>query len=119
MELCNKKRDDGIWMDEVAALQAYSPSEFSYFGRSGIMLAAEHSDVTQDIMMNNQNIGLSSRKQNGSIDASTSDTISHGSLDTNLGTRLYFQNLYCLLVCFTCNFFVNNFHDDFFQPCLP
>nr|XP_016477578.1 PREDICTED: uncharacterized protein LOC107799028 isoform X2 [Nicotiana tabacum] len=88
MELCNKKRDDGIWMDEVAALQAYSPSEFSYFGRSGIMLAAEHSDVTQDIMMNNQNIGLSSRKQNGSIDASTSDTISHGSLDTNLENGL-------------------------------
>ncbi|XP_070037580.1 COP1-interacting protein 7 isoform X2 [Nicotiana tomentosiformis] len=82
MELCNKKRDDGIWMDEVAALQAYSP-ELSYFGRSGIMLAAEHSDVTQDIMLNNQNIGLSSRKQNGSIDASTSDTISHASLDTN------------------------------------
>ncbi|OIT00444.1 PREDICTED: uncharacterized protein LOC109228956 [Nicotiana attenuata] len=88
MELCNKKRDDGIWMDEVAALQAYSPSEFSYFGRSGIMLAAEHSDVTQDIMMNNQNIGISSRKQNGSIDASTSDTISHGSLDTNLENGL-------------------------------
>ncbi|CAN4102869.1 unnamed protein product [Withania somnifera] len=64
MELCNKKRDDGIWMDEVAALQAYSP-EFSYFGRSGITLAAEHSDVTQDI-----------RRQND-------DTTSHGSLDTN------------------------------------
>lgn len=70
MELCNKKRDDGIWMDEVAALQAYSPSEFSYFGRSGITLAAEHSDVTQDIMMN------SIKKQND-------DTTSHGSLDTN------------------------------------
>ncbi|XP_059283034.1 COP1-interacting protein 7 [Lycium ferocissimum] len=75
MELCNKKRDDGIWMDEVAALQAYSPSEFSYFGRSGITLAAEHTDVTQDIMMN--------RTQNVPIDASTSDTISHGSFDTN------------------------------------
>ncbi|KAF3675523.1 hypothetical protein T459_20658 [Capsicum annuum] len=65
MELCNRKRDDGLWMDEVAALQAYSPSEFSYFGRSGITLAAEHSDVTQDI-----------RRQND-------DTTSHGSLDTN------------------------------------
>lgn len=54
MELCNKKRDDGIWMDEVAALQAYSPSEFSYVGRSGITLAAEQTD----------------------------DTLSHGSLDT-------------------------------------
>lgn len=72
MELCNKKRDDGIWMDEVAALQAYSPSEFSYFGRSGITLAA---DVTQD----NQSIDLSIRKQND-------DTLSHGSLDTSQGT---------------------------------
>ncbi|KAH0744908.1 hypothetical protein KY290_032901 [Solanum tuberosum] len=69
MELCNKKRDDGIWMDEVAALQAYSPSEFSYFGRSGITLAA---DVSQD----NQSIGLSIRKQND-------DALSHGSLDTS------------------------------------
>ncbi|XP_015080576.1 COP1-interacting protein 7 isoform X1 [Solanum pennellii] len=69
MELCNKKGDDGIWMDEVAALQAYSPSEFSYFGRSGITLAA---DVTQD----NQSVGLSIRKQND-------DTLSHGSLDTS------------------------------------
>lgn len=84
-------------MDEVAALQAYSP-EFSYFGRSGIMLAAEHSDVTQDIMLNNQNIGLSSRKQNGSIDASTSDTISHASLDTNQGI---YDNIFH--ICFTCN----------------
>ncbi|CAN4104159.1 unnamed protein product [Withania somnifera] len=65
MELCNKKRDDGIWIDEVAALQAYSP-EFSYFGRSGITLAAaEHSDVTQDISRQND------------------DTTSRGSLDTN------------------------------------
>lgn len=59
-------------MDEVAALQAYSPSEFSYFGRSGITLAA---DVTQD----NQSIDLSIRKQND-------DTLSHGSLDTSQGT---------------------------------
>ncbi|KAH0651420.1 hypothetical protein KY285_031545 [Solanum tuberosum] len=69
MELCNKKRDDGIWMDEVAALQAYSPSEFSYFGRSGITLAA---DVTQD----SQSVGLSIRKQND-------DILSQGSLDTS------------------------------------
>ncbi|KAJ8567882.1 hypothetical protein K7X08_020604 [Anisodus acutangulus] len=75
MELCNKKRDDRIWMDEMAALQAYSPSEFSFFGRSGISLAAEHSDVTQDMMMNNQTIGLSIRKHND-------DTLSQGSFDT-------------------------------------
>ncbi|KAF3678335.1 hypothetical protein FXO37_04413 [Capsicum annuum] len=65
MELYNKKRDDGIWIDEVEALQAYSPSEFSYFEISGITLAAEHSNITQDIRRQNDN------------------ATSHGCLDTN------------------------------------
>lgn len=113
MELCNKKRDDGIWMDEVAALQAYSPSEFSYFGRSGITLAAEHSDVTQDIMMNNQNIGLSIRKQND-------DTISNGSVDTNQGTHDdILHTCIVLLLVFACNFILSNCHDDIFRSRLP
>lgn len=70
MELCNKKRDDGIWMDEVAALQAYSPSEFSYVGRSGITLAAEQTD----------------------------DTLSHGSLDTTQGDILILHTCIVLLL---------------------
>ncbi|KAF3630460.1 hypothetical protein FXO38_27124 [Capsicum annuum] len=65
MELYNKKRYDGIWIDEVEALQAYSPSEFSYFEISGITLAVEHSNITQYI-----------RRQND-------DATSHGCLDTN------------------------------------
>lgn len=39
MELCKKKNDDKIWMDEVAAMQA------SYLGTSGIILAGENNDV--------------------------------------------------------------------------
>ncbi|KAK6132759.1 hypothetical protein DH2020_033487 [Rehmannia glutinosa] len=62
MELCNKKNDDKIWMDEVAAMQA------SYLGASGIILAGE-------------NNGLS---QTGLPKSSTSDSITrHGSMDTS------------------------------------
>lgn len=64
MELCNKKSNDGIWMDEVAAMQA-SHAEFSLLGTSGFLLAGEG---------------------NGQADTSASDSAtSLGSLDTNLG----------------------------------
>ncbi|KAI8024736.1 COP1-interacting protein 7 [Camellia lanceoleosa] len=79
IELCKKKNDDGLWMDEVAAMQAYSHSEFPYLGSSGIILSGEDNDHSQGIMIN-----VPSKKQDGSIDASTSDsTISHGSSDVN------------------------------------
>ncbi|KAA8523865.1 hypothetical protein F0562_010288 [Nyssa sinensis] len=81
-ELCKKKNDDGLWMDEVAAMQAWSHSELPYLGTSGIVLAGEDIDHSQETMINIQSGGLSSRKQHVSIDASMSDsTISHGSLD--------------------------------------
>ncbi|KAL6544381.1 COP1-interacting protein 7 [Orobanche minor] len=41
MELCKKKNDDKIWMDEVAAMQA------SYMGTSGIILAGESNDLSE------------------------------------------------------------------------
>ncbi|KAL3508640.1 hypothetical protein ACH5RR_028041 [Cinchona calisaya] len=76
MELCNKKSDDGIWMDEVAAMQACSP-EFSYLGTSGIIISGEGND------------GLSSRPANGQLDAPASDsTTSLGSLETNTDNSL-------------------------------
>ncbi|KAL3503249.1 hypothetical protein ACH5RR_037698 [Cinchona calisaya] len=72
MELCNKKSNDGIWMDEVAAMQAFSP-EFSYLGTSGIIIAGEGNDG-----------GLFSKQPNGQVDAPASDsTTSPGSLETN------------------------------------
>ncbi|KAK3037915.1 hypothetical protein RJ639_031806, partial [Escallonia herrerae] len=66
MELCNKKNDDGIWMDEVAAMQACSGSELSYLRASGVILAGEET-----------------------INASASDsTVSHGSFDINQDNSL-------------------------------
>lgn len=41
MELCNKKNDDKIWMDEVAAMQA------SYMGASGNIFTGENNDLYQ------------------------------------------------------------------------
>ncbi|KAI3466135.1 hypothetical protein Pfo_022798 [Paulownia fortunei] len=65
MELCNKKNDDKIWMDEVAAMQA------SYLGTSGIIIAGENNDLCQT----------------GLPKSSASDSITrHGSMDTSEGT---------------------------------
>ncbi|XP_019154179.1 PREDICTED: uncharacterized protein LOC109150649 isoform X2 [Ipomoea nil] len=52
LELCTKKSDDGMWMHEVAAMQACSPSELPYFGKSGIVFAGEEKLYNQDTMMN-------------------------------------------------------------------
>ena len=86
MELCKKKDNDGLWMDKIAALQANSHSEFSYLGTSGIILAGEDNDHSQGLVINAQNGGFSSRKQNGSMDASASESApGHGSLDNTQG----------------------------------
>lgn len=78
MELCKKKNQDRLWMDEIAAMQA-SRLELPYVGTSGIILAGEENYPTQIG-------GLSGGKQNGSVDASVSDS---GSLDLNQGTVEY------------------------------
>ena len=73
-------------MDELAAMQALSHAEFPYLGNSGIILAGEDNDHSQGIMINVHNSDLSSKKPDGSIDASASDsTMSHRSLDVNKG----------------------------------
>ncbi|KAM7498735.1 hypothetical protein LguiA_023149 [Lonicera macranthoides] len=76
MELCNKKNNDGLWMDEIAAMQ-------------GFLLAGEDNDHSREFMINVQNGGLSGGKQNSSIDAASDSTLSHGSLETNQGSAEY------------------------------
>lgn len=63
MDLCKKKNEDALWMDEIAAMQAFSQPELPYIATSGIILAGEDNDP----------IG----KQIGSADGSVSDT-NHG-----------------------------------------
>lgn len=76
MELCKKKNQDRLWMDEIAAMQA-SQLELPYLGTSGIVLSGEETYPGQIG-------GLSGGKQNSSMDASDSTT-SPGSLDQNPG----------------------------------
>ncbi|XP_065862136.1 COP1-interacting protein 7 [Euphorbia lathyris] len=77
MELCKKKNQDRLWMEEIAAMQA-SRLELPYLGTSGVVLAGEENYGSQ---IN----GLSAGKLNGSIDASDS---SHGSLELNQDSGL-------------------------------
>ncbi|KAI3804806.1 hypothetical protein L1987_26625 [Smallanthus sonchifolius] len=58
MELCNTKSDDRVWMDEVAAMQAYSGSQYAYM----------EDDLSQELRINVQNVNLATKKHNGSID---------------------------------------------------
>lgn len=52
IELCKKKNNDGLWMDELAAMAAYPPSELAYTGTSGILIATESNAST---LMNDLN----------------------------------------------------------------
>ncbi|GAV89675.1 hypothetical protein CFOL_v3_33089 [Cephalotus follicularis] len=76
MELCKKKNEDRLWMDEIAAMQAFSRAELPYMGTSGIILAGEENDPGQNLMIN---VG---GKQNSVVDPLASDsTPSQGSSD--------------------------------------
>lgn len=46
-ELYNKKHSDDQWMGELAAVQAYSLTDLSYMGTSGIMLAGENNPLVR------------------------------------------------------------------------
>ncbi|KAL4619536.1 hypothetical protein ACB092_06G086300 [Castanea dentata] len=87
IDLCKKKNEDRLWVDEIAAMQACSQQELPYLGTSGIILAGEDLETSPNLMINVHPNGLSNGKQNGSIDASDS-TASHGSLDNSQESSL-------------------------------
>ncbi|XP_021865324.2 COP1-interacting protein 7 isoform X2 [Spinacia oleracea] len=75
-DLCKKKNEDRLWVDEIAAVQAMVQPELTFLGTSGIILAGEENNPSQGLM--------TAGKQNGSTDVSLSDSMtSHGSLDAN------------------------------------
>ncbi|KAI7736260.1 hypothetical protein M8C21_022710 [Ambrosia artemisiifolia] len=51
-DLCKKKHNDGLWMDELAAMAAYPPSELAYTGTSGILIATESNASTLNNELN-------------------------------------------------------------------
>ncbi|KAF9683540.1 hypothetical protein SADUNF_Sadunf04G0024400 [Salix dunnii] len=87
-ELCKKKRSDGLWMKELAAMEACPPSELSFLGTSGIVLANEISSLNQNVMLNLTNNGVSTGDfmPNGSSDASRSDSAADSRKDGSMGT---------------------------------
>ncbi|KAK9152659.1 hypothetical protein Sjap_000139 [Stephania japonica] len=73
-ELCQKKHNDGLWMDELAAMEACQQQELPYFGTSGIILTSENNTSKVQLELN------------GSLDASISESsTSHTSSDVNQG----------------------------------
>lgn len=86
IDLCKKKNEDRLWVDEIAAMQASSQPELAYLGTSGIILAGEDHDNSQNNIMHTHPNGPFNGKQNGSFDTSVSDsTASHGSLEISQG----------------------------------
>ncbi|XP_022753238.1 COP1-interacting protein 7-like [Durio zibethinus] len=64
MDLCKRKNEDRLWMAELAAMQASTRPDLSYLETSGIILAGEENDPSQNLMTN-----FSGGKHNGSADA--------------------------------------------------
>lgn len=70
MDLCKRKNEDRLWMAELAAMQACPRPDLSYLGTSGIVLAGEENDPSQNLTIN-----VSAVKQTGSAasDAGSGD----------------------------------------------
>ncbi|XXG59824.1 hypothetical protein AAC387_Pa04g1842 [Persea americana] len=89
-EICKKKHGDGLWMDELAAIEACSQPDLSYLGTSGIVLASEQT-LSQGNMLKVHANGVSNGQleQNGSSDASTTNsTINHANSNTSEDNNL-------------------------------
>lgn len=69
MNLCKEKNEDGLWMDEIAAMQALSRPDLPYLPTSGIILAAEENGLGSI-----QDSGPSSEITNGSTDFNVTES---------------------------------------------
>ncbi|KAL6991022.1 hypothetical protein U1Q18_009145 [Sarracenia purpurea var. burkii] len=77
-ELYKKKLTDGLWMDELAAMEACSQSDLSFLGTSGITLACESIPSCQ-----NNGFFVGKLTSNCSLDNSSDSTASQANSDTN------------------------------------
>ncbi|KAK1430993.1 hypothetical protein QVD17_14171 [Tagetes erecta] len=64
LELCNTKSNDRVWMDEVAAMQACSRSQYSYM----------EDDLATELRINVQNGNLATKIYNGSVDGISNES---------------------------------------------
>ncbi|XP_013600782.1 PREDICTED: muscle M-line assembly protein unc-89 [Brassica oleracea var. oleracea] len=65
VDLCKRKNEDRMWVDQITAMQAFPRPELSFMGDSGIILAGEENDIV---------------KQGNNMDA-----MSQGSFETSQG----------------------------------
>ncbi|XP_050371611.1 COP1-interacting protein 7 [Argentina anserina] len=78
INLYKQKNEDRFWMEEISAMQALSHPQLPYLATSGIFLAGEDNEPSQNLNQSILSIG-----KNG-LDTSVSDsTASLGSLDAN------------------------------------
>ncbi|KAJ4831686.1 hypothetical protein Tsubulata_039358 [Turnera subulata] len=78
-ELFKKKRGDGRWMEELAAMEACPPPELTFLGSSGVVLSNDVSTLNQNMALNLVNGGTPTCDLDS---ASKSDSsASHASLD--------------------------------------
>lgn len=87
-DLCKKKDADGLWMEELTAMQACSPSELSYVEASGIVLTTEISAHNQRAVFDSSKSSVSTIKgvPNESFDTSKSgSSTSQASLHSKKG----------------------------------
>ncbi|EOA15946.1 hypothetical protein CARUB_v10004040mg [Capsella rubella] len=61
VDLCKRKNEDRMWVDQITAMQAFPRPELSFMGDSGIVLAGEENDL-----LNATNV-----KHGNSMDASS------------------------------------------------
>ncbi|GMI91533.1 hypothetical protein like AT1G61100 [Hibiscus trionum] len=89
-ELCKKKHADRLWMEELAAVEACSPSELASLGASGIVLANGISIPNPSLMSSFPINGASNgdHASNESSEASKSDTTCAGAVDSKKDENL-------------------------------
>ncbi|XP_038997004.1 COP1-interacting protein 7-like isoform X2 [Hibiscus syriacus] len=73
-ELCKKKHADHLWMEELAAVEACSPSELPLLGTSGIVLANGIS-ISNDHTSNESSAGSTSDTCAGAVDSKKDDNL--------------------------------------------
>ncbi|KAF5728022.1 hypothetical protein HS088_TW21G00164 [Tripterygium wilfordii] len=72
MELCKKKNQDRLWMDEIAAMQAFARPELPYLATSGVILAGEENDPSLlNASDSTTSLGSLDAKQDSSLPSST------------------------------------------------
>ncbi|KAI3680656.1 hypothetical protein L6452_35429 [Arctium lappa] len=87
-DLCKKKHNDGLWMNELAAMAAFPPSELAYTGTSGLLLTTESNASTLNNDLNF--IALQNGSEQTNPEVTPTDQVQ--STPTNVGMQMPWPN---------------------------